>query len=441
MYLSKGWGKIIRMNEMPFPKPPPADPLPLEVWLKRTDRSEAGREPFFRGREAEYGVYRSAVTSLSEGIVGGGTMVFQGAPGAGKSALMAECMEAVRRHSTPEMPWVAVAMNPDALESPAAIVRTMVKAASAEGERLREMASGTSVVRVLDDLLDLARKLFHELSERGGGALGVSVGGRSDDEGMPASWVFQNAAPLLKKFHIVVCVDEAQNTPVSGPTKGVMDCLHRDPQGIPLVVAFFGLSDTQGVLRDCGLSRFARGRVVTLDPLPHDDSACAIRSVFDAYGFTGTQEDLEAWVNKLAELSQGWPQHINSVAVAACDIIRANGGWIDSGHLDAAMAAAEEYKREYYAGRLAAGSSRAWVYRGLALAAEERGGDLSHDRIGSLTEEMCRKTGQSMEDFLTSALHAGLLALSRDMPDHYRILIPSFGDYLRALPVDSPSRT
>ncbi len=429
------------MNERPFPKPPPADPLPLEIWLKRTDRSEAGREPFFRGREAEYAVYRSAITSLSEGIVGGGTMIFQGAPGAGKSALMEECMEAVRRHSTPEAPWVTVAMNPDALGSPAAIVRTMVKAASAESERLREMASGTSVVRVLDDLLDLAGKMFHELSERGGGALGVSVGGRNDDEGMPASWVFQNAAPLLKKFHIVVCVDEAQNTPVSVSTKGVMDCLHRDPQGVPLVAAFFGLSDTQQVLRQCGLSRFASGRVVTLDPLPHDDSACAIRSVFESYGFTGTHEDREVWVNRLAELSQGWPQHINRVAVAACGIIRANGGRLDSGHLDEAMAAAEKYKREYYAGRLAAGSSRAWVYRDLALAAQERGGDLSHDRIESLTEEVRGKAGQSMEDFLTNALHAGLLAPSRDMPDHYRIPIPSFGDYLQALPVDSPSRT
>ncbi len=43
------------MNEMPFPKPSPADPLPLETWLRRTDRSEVGREPFFRGRDADSG--------------------------------------------------------------------------------------------------------------------------------------------------------------------------------------------------------------------------------------------------------------------------------------------------------------------------------------------------------------------------------------------------
>ena len=414
------------MNERPFPKPPPADPLPLETWLNRVDRSEVGREPFFRGRDTEFNVFRRASGSLHDGRVGGGTMVFQGAPGAGKSALMEECLEAVRRHSTPEAPWLAVSMDPDALKSPAVVVRAMVNAADTESERLREMASGTSVAGMLDDLLDLVRNVFHELSDWGGGALDVSVDCRND-EGATASWGFQNAAPLLKKFHIVVCVDEAQNTPVSGSTKGVMDCFHRNPQGNPLVVAFFGLSDIQEVLRECGLSRFADERVVTLEPLPDEDAACAIRSAFGAYGFTGTQADREAWVNRLAELSQGWPQHTNSVAVAACDIIRANGGRMDSAHLDEAMTAAEEYNREYYAGRLAAGTGRSWVYRRLALAAEENDGKLTYDGIESLTEEVRGKTGESMDDFLTKALHVGLLAPTREIPDHYRIPIPSFG--------------
>ena len=427
------------MNEMPFPKPPPADPLPLEIWLKRTDRSEAGREPFFRGRDAEYGVYRSAVTSLSEGIVGGGTMVFQGAPGAGKSALMEECMEAVRRHSTPEAPWVAVAMEPDTLKSPPAVVRAMVNAASAESERLREMASSTSVAGMLDDLLNLARKLFHELSERGGSALGVSVGGRSDDEGMPASWVFQNAAPLLGKFHIVVCVDEAQNIPITGNTKGVMGCLHRNPQGIPLVAAFFGLSDTQNVLRECGLSRFADERVVTLETLPDEDAACAIRSVFDSYGFTGTQETREVWVSKLAELSQGWPQHINRVAVAAVRVICDNGGHIDGAHLEQALESGRERKDAYYAGRLAAGTHDPALYKQLALAAESRPeGILPREALRGLTQSALQNSQGNFDDFLTNALHAGLLAQTKHLPYHYQIPILSFGDYLRALPVELP---
>jgi len=38
---------FIPMNENPFPKPPPAAPLPLEDWLELTDRAEVGRELFF----------------------------------------------------------------------------------------------------------------------------------------------------------------------------------------------------------------------------------------------------------------------------------------------------------------------------------------------------------------------------------------------------------
>ncbi len=425
-------------NEKPFPKPPPADPLPLETWLKRTDRSEAGREPFFRGREAEYGVYRSAITSLSEGIVGGGTMVFQGAPGAGKSALMEECMEAVRRHSTPEVPWVAVAMDPSSLESPLDVIEALVGAANTESERLREMVSGTSVATMLDDLRDRGKKLYRELSERGGGVFGVSVGGRRD-EGVSAGGAFRKAAQLLGKYHIVVCVDEAQNTPVTSNTKGVMDCLHRDPQGIPLVAAFFGLSDTQRVLRDCGLSRFADERVVTLEPLPDGDTACAIRSAFDAYGFTGTREDREVWVNRLAELSHGWPQHINRVAVAAARVINDNGGRIDVAVLEQALESGRKRKDAYYAGRLAAGTQDPGLYKQIALAAETRpNGVLPRAILRDLTSSELENSQESFDDFLANALHVGLLAQTKDLPYHYQIPIPSFGDYLRALPVEPP---
>jgi len=421
------------MNQGPFPKPLPTDPLPLETWLRRADRSEAGREPFFRGRDAEYGVYRSAVTSLSEGMVGGGTMVFQGAPGAGKSALMEECTEAVRRHSTPEAPWVAVSMNPGSLRFPDRVVRAMVNAANAESERLRHKASG-AVSGLLGDLLDMGRQILQEIPDRDLSIGGVSWSKREKE--LSAEGLFEHAGRMLGRFHIAVFVDEAQNTPVARMTQDVLDCLHRDPQGIPLLAAFFGLSDTQDVLRRCGLSRFADERVVNLEPLADDDAACAIRSAFDAYDFTGTPEDRAAWVDGLAELSQGWPQHINRVAVAAARVIRDHGGRIERHLLETALEHGRARKDAYYAGRLAAGASRAWVYRGLALAAEENGGQLSYDGIESLTENARRKSGETTDDFLVNALHAGLLAPAGDLPDHYRIPIPSFGDYLRALPVE-----
>lgn len=427
---------IVGMSGRPFPKPPPAAPLPLEEWLDQADRSEAGREAFFRGRDAEFDIFRRAVGSLHDGRVGGGTMVFQGAPGAGKSALMAECMEAVRAHSTPDDPWVAVAIKPETLRSSADVVMLLVEAANAESERLSKTVSGTVAGR-LGHLLDAGRKLYGELSGRGIGIAGISVGGKPEagsgrEADMVSERAFRNAAPLLENLRLVVLVDEAQNVPAESTTQGVMDCLHDPPGGIPLVTVFFGLSDTQHALRRCGLSRFASGRVVNLGPLQEDDAACAIRSVFDAYGFTGTPEDLSAWVGNLAELSQGWPQHINRVAVAASRVVLINGGRIVAACLDEAMTAAMEYKNEYYAGRLAAGSRPPWVYRQMALVAEEKGGVLPYDDLRQFLSE------ETLDDFLTNALRAGLLAQTKDLPYHYRIPIPSFGDYLRMLPVKSP---
>ncbi len=424
------------MNPRPFPKPPPADPLPIDIWLDQTDRAEVGREPFFRGRHAEFEVFRKAAVSLREGRVGGGTMVFQGAPGAGKSALMAECREAVRRHSTPADPWVAVDLHPGSLRFPDRVVRALVQAAQAESERLRERASGT-VARVLGDWRDQGRQLLREIPDRDVSVGGLSWSRRASERS--AEGLFEHARSWLSGCHLVACVDEAQNTPVDRLTRDVLDCLHRDSRGIPLVGAFFGLSDTQAVLSQCGLSRFADERVVNLEPLPADEAASAIRRVFEAYGFTGTPADQDRWVTRLAELSQGWPQHINRVAVAAVRVLRDQGGPMNAPLLEEALARGRERKEAYYAGRLAAGASRAWVYKGLAEAAAERGGRLSIDDIESLTERGRGKTGESLDRFLTQALHAGLLAPVRDWPDHYRIPIPSFGDYLRALPVEPPA--
>ncbi len=422
------------MDQRPFPKPPPADPLPLDDWLIRVDRAEVGREAFFRGRDAEYHVFRCALTSFSKGMMGGGTMIFQGAPGAGKTALMQECKEAVRLHSTPESPWVAVSINPDSLQSPIDVIVLLVNAVNLESERLREVSAGAVTTNSLDGLINMGRKFYQELLERGGGAFGLSIGGRRNG-GVTAGRVFQNAASLLGKFHIVIFVDEAQNTPVEDTTRGVLNCLHQASDGIPLLAAFFGLSDASDVLHRCGLSRLADERIVDLEPLHYDDTVCAIQSVFDAYQFTGNPADRIRWVESLAELSQGWPQHINRVCVAAARVIREHGGQINGELLEQALERGKESKDRYYAARLAAGSDQVLVYRELVLAAEQKDGTLSSNEIRSIAESALDGWEETPTEFLDNALHVGLLAPASGNPGHYRIPIPSFADYLKALPV------
>ncbi len=436
------------MSQSLFPKPAPDNPLLLNDYLNRTDRAEVGRSAFFCGRDAEYGVFQNAASRLYAGEIGGGTIVFQGAPGAGKTALMLECMESVKRHSTPDEPWVAVSINPGTLQSPVSVVLGLINAANQESKRLSKMASETDAHH-LRKLLELGAKFCEELSARGFGIAGLSVGGKSEagsDQAlaMPAAQAFQEAVPLLKTFRLVVFVDEAQNTPVSDASRDVLDCIHRDAQGIPLVAAFFGLSNTQQVLRECGLSRFADQRVVNLEPLSIANTFESFQRMLDTY-FTGEEEEKAKWADALAELSQGWPQHINRVGVAAARVIHANKSHLESHLLEQALERGTERKNDYYKGRLEAGSNRVWVYKKLALAAGEKKGKfantLSYDEIDLLTEAARKRKDESIEEFLTNALHAGLLTPARDMLDQYKFPIPSLGDYLRASQVEPPQTT
>ncbi len=424
---------FVPVNQVPFPKPPPAEPLPLKEWLKLTDRAEVGRESFFRGRDSEYKVFRDAVSSLGEGSIGGGTMIFQGAPGAGKTALMNECMEAVRQHSTLDAPWVAVSVNPASLQFPGTVVSAIVTAINAENRRLLEHLPDTRT-RWLKKVLNEGEKLLHEMASWNLSIEGVSLSKK--EHAASAQQLFIHASSLLKNYHAVVFVDEAQNTPDTPPTKDVLDCLHRDTQGIPLIAAFFGLSDTQSVLGQCGLSRLPKDRVVTLDTLSLADARSAIQGVFDSYG-SGDSGEAE-WIDALTDLSQGWPQHINSVSVAALRVLNDHGGSIHEDLLLRAIRLGKELKEEYYTHRLAACSGEPWVYKKLAQEAQDRNGVLSWDEIDELTQFARSKKQQSTDDFLIDALHAGVLVETRKLPKHYEIPIPSLGDYLRELPVRSP---
>ena len=426
------------MDQRPFPKQPPAAPLPLDEWLDLADRAEVGREPFFRGRDAEYEIFRKSANSLNTGHIGGGTMIFQGAPGAGKSALMAECMEAVRQHSTPDDPWIAVKVRPENLESAMEVVMLLIEAVNQEGERFSEILSDSGAKK-LESIMEIGRKVYHDLSQRGVGIAGISIGGKSSNDRDPKAYsqrVFHNAAGLLKNFRIVVFVDEAQNTSVKDTTKGVLDCLHDPPADIPLVTAFFGLSDTEDILKNGGLSRPADERVTNLGVLSHEEASDAIRGVFEAYGFAGSRKDRQMWIERLTELSQGWPQHVNRVAVAAARVIQDHGSEIRTEFIQEALDDGQRRKENYYATRLAACSQEPFIYKQIALAAGETpNGILSRSRLRSMTGSLLEDSQMAFDDFLRNALHAGVLMETRKIPKHYQIPIPSFSDYLQALPV------
>ncbi len=421
------------MNQDLFPKPKPAKPSSLDVWLDRTDRAEVGREPFFRGRDAEYEIFRKTVKSLNDGHIGGRTMIFQGAPGADKTALMGECMEAIRQHSTLDKPWVAASIPPGSLRYPESVVTAMIEATNLENKRLLESVPGT-YSRWFKKALNQGLQLLQEIQHGNISIQGVTVSKKQQSGS--ADGLFRHASSLLKNYRLVIFVDEAQNIKQNDKTEDVLDCLHRQTQGIPLVTIFLGLSDVETILSKCGLSRLPRGRVKTLGVLSHQETVSAIKSVFAAYDFKGSSKNREEWLDTLAELSQGWPQHINSVSVAACQIIRDHHGNLNKDLLPQALELGQRLKNEYYVSRLKRCSEDPAIYQNLAIEANKvPNGALSRSRLRNLAGPLLEHP-QAFDDFLSNALHAGVLMETEELPKHYQIPTPSFGDYLQTLPID-----
>ena len=424
---------MIDMPATKFPRPPRASPRPLDVWLTQSDRSEHGREAFFGGRTAEFDGFRRGALALAEGAVGGESIIVQGAPGAGKTALMLECMEAVRRHSTPPDPWVAVQLEPDILASASDLLSVIAQQVAIERLRLAETVSSARAVAVRTaTILEKARR---EVLERGFQALGTQLGAESSAQ-HTAAWLFRRAASHFGGVRIVTFVDEAQNIPVGKRARATIDRLHRGTEGIALLPLFFGLSNTERVLGECGISRPGSERLFELRPMTSDESVGSLAEAFDAYGFGAPGIERDRWIRALADESQGWPQHLNRMAVAAGTEMRNNGCRLERASLRRAISAGRKMKRDYYEKRLGRAMNCPELYKRLALAAERKDGVLPKDAIERLAAPTLGELGVDLDTFLLESLHAGLLAPTTSGRYAYRFPIPSLIQFLQGLPVE-----
>lgn len=234
-------------------------------------------------------------------------------------------------------------------------------------------------------------------------------------------------------------VDEAQNIPVRESTKATIDRLHRGTDGIALLPIFFGLGNTERILGECGISRPGSGRLWELRPMGEDETAESLAAVFDAYGFGLPGPERDRWISELAKKSQGWPQHLNRVAVAAGKAIQESGFDLRRASLAEAVLAGRLLKDEYYEMLLGRGADCPDLYKGLALAAALGSGVLSRGEIERLASPTLKRIGLDVDSFLDNSLHAGLLSPTTSGRYEYRFPIPSLAQFLRQLPVD-PAR-
>ena len=338
------------------------------------ERSDRASPTVFAGREDEFDLLDVAARGAQRNE-GGHTVVIQGVPGAGKTALLNEYAgRLLTVGSSTEKPIIPVPLLPgDINASPAAIVQAIdrqfreFEASDEWGRRVNRAVNGASI---LGNALFAAftRKDFNDF--RAAARAPDSLPTALDDY---VAFRFDR-----RDSTIVLLVDEAQSLSDTTRVREHLLQLHDGIKGrTQVLLACFGLANTAGRLRELGLSRLATDHVRSIGALSNEDAKRTVAGTLDvAFSDFSFDDEVqchlsgalqrERWINAAAATilaeSANFPHHLTNGCRALATIA------LDEGIGDEPPAArlrdkCKEHKREYYDAIL-----QPWANHATALA-------------------------------------------------------------------------
>ncbi len=249
----------------------------------------------------------------------------------------------------------------------------------------------------------------------------------------------QSSSPLLLLF------DEAQALEnQAGPQ---LRWLHKGEHGLPIVPVFGGLAWTKERFGELGISRFSAGRVHTLEALSKDERREVVRAFFEKFRVAGVKEAGKKWERRIADVCQGWPQHLHAGLQALAGGLVKGGVDGDLRCVDGKSVLEKEAARRkaYYQDRL--GSAQLKAKRHLVAASVVRmpeGAKMAADDLADIIAGIHSETvaarapsrlqlpeGHSPAKFVRAIIRAGIL--HEDGDGYLSVPIPSFRDFLEGL--------
>ena len=301
----------------------------------------------------------------------GHTVVIQGVPGAGKTALLGEFAARLLARSVDERnPVIPVKLAATAMDSkPAAIVEEIDSAfcdlKTSEWWR-------RAVNKATDGTHFLGNALFSAATRKSLGEF--TVGSRAPDSLNLVLNDYANLRLGRRGSTISLLVDEAQNLPDTPMVRRHLETLHiSGTGGSSVMLACFGLGNTVERLADLGLSRMATGHVRTVGALSDEDArevvAGTLDVVFAQHAFDAgslDKQEREKWIgaatDAIVDANGSFPHHLTNGCRALAQAVLQEGIGV-SPPLDAMREKALDYRREYYGARL-----RPWLRYEAALA-------------------------------------------------------------------------
>ncbi len=271
------------------------------------DQDEGDPPPIFVGHQTILrDVFDIAIRKAGRPKV---TRILQGAPGAGKSSLLAE----MQKKWTGEdgKPRVVTLLSTDLMDNPAIGVKAVLNAAAMEQTRW----------------IDILKDRIRRLRGVGAGPGGVSM--QFSGGTVPKTlYEITDRYPSMKgSGPIIVAVDETQRFEPdrNTPQARFLQSVHDSSSGLSLTLVLAGLSDTVDVARAMHLTR---GRNVhEVKPLKEFQARYFMRELALHFGLDTSRH--RQHIGTLANLCDGWPRHLRQAGVALAEETRRVNGDMD----------------------------------------------------------------------------------------------------------------
>ena len=344
----------------------------------------------------------------------GATRLIQGAPGAGKTAILDFLTE--RWRENPKAPFT-VRANAKVLADESLLAAKIAGAMASGAGRKPPLTYGTHTGSTVG--LPLTQ-FTREKS--------AATEARLD------SWDALCVAVEAESWARPVCllVDEVQN--VDGRA-AALQTLHEGDRRLPVMAVVAGLANSREKLRQAGISRFAEGGVHILWPLSPSEAARSAGMFLEHFRVQGQDGVTSAYARLIAEDSRGWPQHLhNGLRALARALVAAKGDLLSVKKEDVLDRSAE-YRRKYYEARLTPKlKASALLLANVMRRTGEHGAP--RDEFCNLVESCSREGRKIMErlpggmaatDFVDHLIEVGVL---HEDSGNVRCPVPSFRQYI-----------
>lgn len=359
-----------------------------------TGFSDRGPAKYFHGRRKILSSFHELLLHANQNKRGT-TFLIQGAPGAGKTALLAECEKR-------------------ALEKKWEVVELPVRAIWSVDELRRSLGLGKIPV-----------------VKRGSAQVGGDLIGKLEVTAELASETMLNIL-RSRKDPLLLMLDEAQrigttislvNADQFAIATDMLNAIHNGTLDRPVILMAAGLGTTAAAFESLGVSRFNKKCLVELGALDKEAECAVIHDWLKKEG--SANGDPTAWIDAISRETCGWPHHILSYVEPAVNQLGTYNGVMTTEGLNTVLDAGREFRSEYYERRAHDFDEEQRHCFAKSLADIPPGDSTTRSAImDSLMQDF---SPDEAEKLFHRALHRGILHKRRG---RYTVPIPSLHEWL-----------